>query len=40
MSTDYANAPIILRPTGHNHPRQVFTATDPVVDYIKTWATK
>ncbi len=40
MSSDYLNAPIILRPTGHDHPRQVFTTSDPVVDIIKTWATK
>ena len=40
MSTDYVNAPIILRPTGHDHPRQVFTLSDPVVDIIETWATK
>ena len=40
MSTDYLNAPIIIRPTGHNHPRQIFTTSDPVVDIIKTWATK
>jgi hypothetical protein len=38
MSTDYTNAPIILRPTGHNHPRQVFTLNDPVVTIIATWA--
>ncbi len=40
MSSDYVNAPIILRPTGHNHPRQIFPATDPVVNIIATWATK
>ena len=40
MSVDYLNAPIILRPTGHDHPRQVFTLSDPVVDIIGTWATK
>jgi hypothetical protein len=40
MSVDYLNAPIILRPTGHDHPRQVFTSSDPVVDIIATWATK
>jgi hypothetical protein len=40
MSTDYLNAPIIVRPTGHNHPRQIFALTDPVVNVIATWATK
>jgi hypothetical protein len=40
MSTDYLNAPIILRPTGHNHPRQIFTTMDPVVSIIQTWASK
>jgi hypothetical protein len=41
MSTDYLNAPIILRPTGHNHPRQIFALNppDPVVNIIATWAT-
>jgi hypothetical protein len=40
MSTDYLNAPIYLRPTGHNHPRQVFAPNDPVVDIIRQWASK
>ncbi len=40
MSLDYVNAPIILRPTGHDHPRQVFAPNDPVENYIETWATK
>ena len=40
MSSDYLNAPIIVRPTGHNHPRQIFTLTDPVVNIIATWASK
>jgi hypothetical protein len=40
MSTDYLNAPIILRPTGHNHPRQIFTLSDPVVSIIQTRATQ
>jgi hypothetical protein len=40
MSTDYLNAPIIVRPTGHNHPRQIFTLSDPVVNVIATWASK
>jgi hypothetical protein len=40
MSQDYLDAPIIVRPTGHNHPRQIFTLSDPVVAIIGTWATK
>jgi hypothetical protein len=40
MSTDYLNAPVIVRPTGHDHPRQVFTQNDPVVTIIATWASK
>jgi hypothetical protein len=40
MSTDYLNAPVIVRPTGHDHPRQVFTLSDPVVNFIATWASK
>jgi hypothetical protein len=38
MSTDYTTAPIYVRPTGNNHPRQIFTPTDPVVQIIATWA--
>ncbi len=40
MSADYRNAPIIVRPTGHSHPRQIFTLSDPVVSIIATWASK
>ena len=40
MSTDYTNAPIIVRPTGHAHPRTIFTLSDPVVTIIETWASK
>jgi hypothetical protein len=41
MSRDYLNAPIVVRPTGHSHPRQIFPVNDPaVVTYIKTWASK
>ncbi len=38
MTTVYTTAPIYVRPTGTNHPRVVYTADDPVVDIIKTWA--
>jgi hypothetical protein len=40
MSRDYLTAPIIVRPTGHTHPRAIFTLNDPVVSIIATWATK
>jgi hypothetical protein len=40
MSKDYLTAPILVRPEGQNHPRKVFDASDPVVDVIKTWATR
>ena len=40
MSRDYLTAPILVRPTGNNHPRAVFQKDDPVVDVIRTWAQK
>lgn len=40
MSRDYLTAPIFVRPTGHNHPRAIFAADDPVVDVIRRWASK
>jgi hypothetical protein len=40
MSIDYLHAPIIVRPTGNNHPRQIFTLSDPVIPIIQTWAVK
>jgi len=40
MSTDYLTAPLFVRPTGQNHPRAVFAKDDPVVNVVKTWATK
>jgi hypothetical protein len=40
MSTVYTTAPIYVRPTGTNHPRVVYQPDDPVVDIIKTWASK
>ena len=40
MSRDYLTAPIYVRPTGANHPRPIFTTTDPVVQVIATWAQK
>ena len=40
MSQDYLTAPIVVRPTGHSHPRAVYTLSDPVVTIIATWAQK
>ncbi len=40
MNKDYLAAPLYVRPTGHNHPRTIFTPDDPVVDVIRTWAQK
>ncbi len=40
MSRDYLTAPILVRPTGGNHPRVVFTKDDPVVNVLKTWAAR
>jgi hypothetical protein len=39
-SRDYTTAPILLRPTGNNHPRQIFPPNDPIVDVIRQWAQK
>jgi len=40
MDTDYLNAPIYTWPTQivSAHPKQVFLPSDPVVQYIATWA--
>jgi hypothetical protein len=38
MSRDYLTAPILVRPTGNNHPRAIFDKDDPVVDVIREWA--
>jgi hypothetical protein len=40
MSRDVDTAPLFLRPTGQNHPRQIFPREDPVVDVIRQWAQK
>lgn len=49
MTRDYQTAPFYVRPLcrvdgdcslGHSHPLGLFTTSDPVVDTIKTWATK
>jgi hypothetical protein len=40
MSRDYRTAPILVRPEGQNHPRKIFDPSDPVVDVIKTWASR
>jgi hypothetical protein len=41
MSRDYQTAPFFVRPTGHNHPRTVFTPSDAnIVDVIQQWSQK
>jgi len=40
MSRDYLTAPLYVRPTGSNHPRAIFPQDDPIVDVIRTWASK
>lgn len=40
MSRDFATAPLLLRPTGQNHPRAVFPRGDPAEDIIRQWAQK
>ena len=41
MSTDYTTAPLYVRPSGSNHPRQVFVPGDSTVTQIlSTWASK
>jgi hypothetical protein len=40
MSRDVQTAPLFLRPTGQNHPRQIFPREDPVVEVIRQWAQK
>jgi hypothetical protein len=38
MSREYLTAPIVVRPTGHTHPRAVYDLNDPVMTVIATWA--
>lgn len=40
MSRDVNTAPLFLRPTGQNHPRQIFPREDPVVEILRQWAQK
>jgi hypothetical protein len=40
MSKDYRTAPIVVRPSGQNHPRKVIDINDPVVAVIQTWASR
>ncbi len=40
MNRDYLTAPLLIRPSGSNHPRAVFPTDDPAVEVLKTWATK
>jgi hypothetical protein len=41
MSRNYMMAALFVRPTGHNHPRQIFSPSDPQVQQLlSTWASK
>jgi hypothetical protein len=41
MSTDYVTAPLFVRPSGHDHPRAIFSESDPQVQMLlSTWASK
>jgi hypothetical protein len=41
MSRDWMNAPVYVRPTGSNHPRQIFPMGDmTAVTILSTWAAK
>lgn len=40
MSRDIQTAPILVRPSGANHPRTIFTADDPATDILRQWAQK
>jgi len=40
MSKDYLTAPIVVRPSGQNHPRKIFDLNAPAVAVIKTWASR
>ena len=40
MNRDYLTAPLLIRPTGANHPRVIFAKDDPAAEIIKTWASR
>jgi len=40
MSRDITTAPLLLRPTGQNHPRIIFDRNDPAAEILRQWATK
>jgi hypothetical protein len=41
MDKTYTQAPLFVRPSGNNHPRAVFSTSDPTVNQIlATWASK
>jgi hypothetical protein len=41
MNREYRTAPIFTRPSGSNHPRQIFDPSDPQVNLLlATWAMK
>lgn len=40
MSRDIQTAPILVRPSGANHPRAVLAEGDPAVEVLRQWAQK
>lgn len=40
MSRDYLTAPIVVRPGGANHPRQVVAPGDPSLEAVRQWAAR
>jgi hypothetical protein len=39
MSGDYTSAALFVRPSGSNHPRQIFSTSDPTVNQVLSkWA--
>lgn len=40
MSRDITTAPLLLRPTGQNHPRVIFPKDDPAAEILRQWAQK
>jgi len=40
MSKDINTAPLLLRPTGQNHPRKIFDRNDPAAEVLRQWSQK
>jgi len=40
MSRDPTTAPLVVRPTGANHPRAVLQKNDPAIEVLRRWAQK